>query len=70
MAAKVGQPMAGSWEVQFAEAAGGTRTGIRADVTPPGPAFLTPLVGGWMKRAIRKDLATMNAHLEAGRPAL
>lgn len=70
MAATLGQPMAGSWEVQFAEAAGGTRMGIRADMTPPGPEFLTPLVGGWMRRAIRKDLATMKERLEAGQKPL
>lgn len=66
MAAKVGEPMNGSWEARFTEATGSTELRLIADVSPPGPLkVFSPLMGGWMKRAIQKDLQAFKTRLEA-----
>lgn len=69
MTAKVGEPMNGGWEARFSESDGKTTVHLLADVSPPGPLkFLAPMMGGWMKRAIVKDLRSFKARLEQRSP--
>lgn len=66
MAASVSPPMDGSWEARFREVTGGTELTLTADISPPGPLrVLAPVMGGWMKRAIIKDLRSFKRNLEA-----
>lgn len=69
MTARVGEPMNGHWEARFSQENGATTLQLFADVSPPGPlAFLAPLMGSWMKRAILKDLDRFKSRLEGAAP--
>lgn len=66
MAARIGEPMNGTWEAEFSPENGSTRLHLIANVSPPGPLkVLAPVMGSWMKRAIEKDLLSFKENLEA-----
>lgn len=68
MAATWDQPMEGGWESTFAQSDRGTRVDMHAEMNPSGGLMklLFPLMGGWVRRAMRKDLERFKARLESG----
>ena len=68
MAASWHEPMEGGWEARFEESNGGTRITMHAEMNPSGGVMklLFPLMGGWVKRAMQKDLDAFRARLESG----
>ncbi len=67
MAASWTKPMAGGWEARFSEAEQGTRLAIHAVMKPSGILkLLAPIMSGWAKQAMLKDLGKFKELLESG----
>lgn len=59
--------MEGYWESRFHERDGGTLFRLHVDVTPSGfMGRLEPIIGGFVRRAMRKDIETFKRAVEAG----
>lgn len=67
MAARWFEPMEGGWEATFSESDGATRLDLKAEMTPSRGIFklLFPLMAGWVRRAIAKDLAAFKGFVES-----
>ncbi len=57
----------GGWEARFEERDGGTELAVHAEMKPSGMLkLLSPLMGGFARRAMQKDLARFKTWVEAG----
>ena len=65
MAATWFEPMSGGWEARFTESGSGTRLAMQAEMNPSRVLrLLSPIMGLWAKRQMRKDLALFKERLE------
>lgn len=68
IAATFDQPMEGGWDATFEPLDGGTRLTINVEGNPSGGLMkiIFPLMEGWAKRAIQRDLDRFKTRLERG----
>ena len=67
MSAVWSKPMEGGWDATFTEIERGTRLTMQAEMRPSGlMRLLSPIMGPWAKRQMRKDLQAFKQRLEEG----